>query len=404
MKGKFNNKYVSWGLTAFCVLSGVILVFFSFYRWGYIKSFLETILRVLMPFIYGLVIAYVMNPLVKLLDKKVYSKIIKKKKQKLTRALALATSSILFIGIIVTSISFLIPEVIKSIEMLISNFDLYLDNSKTFLLNLFDNRDSIKSFIVSNYDSIREYINDWLNEGFLNDIVTHVGNGIWGTVMFLYNLIVGYIISVYILYDKEKFKAQTKKLLYTLFDSERVNVIIDNIRYTDRVFLDFFVGKLIDSLIVGIICFICMVIFKMPYALLISVIVGVTNIIPYFGPFIGAVPAAVLIFVVSPSKVLGFIIFITVLQQIDGNILGPKILGSKTGLSSFWVLLSLLIFGGLFGMVGMIIGVPILSILYSFVNGLAKKRLSKKKLPLDSKDYEDLKYIDKKTGKPVYNK
>ena len=138
--------------------------------------------------------------------------------------------------------------------------------------------------------------------------------------------------------------------------------------------------------------------------ILISVIVGVTNIIPYFGPFIGAIPAAVLIFVVSPSKVLGFIIFITVLQQIDGNILGPKILGSKTGLSSFWVLLSLLIFGGLFGIVGMIIGVPILSILYSFVNGLAKKRLSKKNLPLDSKDYEDLKYIDKKTGKPVYNK
>jgi len=404
MKGKFNNKYVSWGITAFCVLSGVILVFFSFYRWGYIKSFLETILRVLTPFIYGLVIAYVMNPLVKLLDKKVYAKIIKNKKPKLTRALALATSSVLFIGVIVTSISFLIPEVIKSIEMLISNFDLYLDNSKTFLLNLFDNRDSIKNFIVSNYDGIREYINDWLNEGFLNDIVTHVGNGIWGTVMFLYNLIVGYIISVYILYDKEKFKAQTKKLLYTIFDSERVNVIIDNIRYTDRVFLDFFVGKLIDSLIVGIICFICMVIFKMPYALLISVIVGVTNIIPYFGPFIGAIPAAVLIFVVSPSKVLGFIIFITVLQQIDGNILGPKILGSKTGLSSFWVLLSLLIFGGLFGIVGMIIGVPILSILYSFVNGLAKKRLSKKNLPLDSKDYEDLKYIDKKTGKPVYNK
>ena len=147
MKGKFNNKYVSWGLTAFCVLSGVILVFFSFYRWGYIKSFLETILRVLTPFIYGLVIAYVMNPLVKLLDKKVYAKIIKNKKPKLTRALALATSSILFIGVIVTSISFLIPEVIKSIEMLISNFDLYLDNSKTFLLNLFDNRDSIKNVI-----------------------------------------------------------------------------------------------------------------------------------------------------------------------------------------------------------------------------------------------------------------
>ena len=357
-----------------------------------------------MPFIYGLVIAYVMNPIVKFLDKKVYSKIIKKKKNKMTRVLALTTSTILFFGVIIGSISFLIPEVFKSIEMFISNSSIYLDNSKQFLLNIFGNRESIKNFIISNYDIVSSYVTDWLNEGFFNDLITHVSNGIIGTIMFIYNLVVGYIVSVYILYDKEKFKAQAKKLLYTIFDSERVNVIIDNIRYTDRVFLDFFVGKLIDSLIIGIICFIFMLLFKMPYALLIAIIVGVTNIIPYFGPFIGAVPCAVLIFVVEPSKVIGFIIFITILQQIDGNIIGPKILGSKTGLSSFWVLLSLLIFGGLFGIVGMIIGVPILSILYSFINGLAKKRLDQKHLPLDSKDYENLKYIDKKTGKPVYNK
>lgn len=404
MKSKINNKYVAWGLTAFCVLSGVILVFFTFYRSYYIINFLKTVIRIIMPFIYGLVIAYVMNPFVKFLEKKVFSKIVKKNKKKLARGLSLTASTILFFGVIVGSISFLIPEVFKSIEMFISNFSIYLNNSKEFLLNIFGNRESIKGFILSNYDAIGEYITNWLTEGFFNDLITHVSNGIIGTVMFVYNLVVGYIVSVYILYDKEKFKAQAKKLLYTIFDSERVNVIIDNIRYTDRVFLDFFVGKLIDSLIIGIICFVFMLLFKMPYALLIAIIVGVTNIIPYFGPFIGAVPCVVLIFVVDPSKVIGFIIFITILQQIDGNIIGPKILGSKTGLSSFWVLLSLLIFGGLFGIVGMIIGVPILSILYSFINGLVKKRLNKKHLPLDSKDYENLKYIDKDTGKPVYNK
>jgi predicted PurR-regulated permease PerM len=403
MKDLFKNKYVAWGLTAFSVLVGIIIIFFSFYRINYIIAFFDKIFRLLSPLIYGLVLAYILNPLVKFLDQKVFSKIIKSKKKKLTRSLALTATTIIFIGIIVASISFLIPEVIKSIEMLISNFDIYLENSKTFLLSIFSKRESISAFIVNNYDSINKFVNNWLNEGFLNDIVVHVSNSIWGIVLFVYNLIVGYIISVYILYDKEKFKAQTKKLLYTIFDVERVNVIVDNIRYTDRVFLDFFVGKLIDSLIVGIICFICLAIFDMPYALLIAIIVGITNIIPYFGPFIGAVPSAVLIFVVSPSKVIGFIIFITVLQQIDGNILGPKILGSKTGLSSFWVLLSLLIFGGLFGIIGMIIGVPILSILYSFVNGLAKKRLSSKKLPTESKDYENLKYINAK-GKPVYNK
>lgn len=403
MKDLFKNKYVAWGLTAFSVLVGIIIIFFSFYRINYIIAFFDKIFRLLSPLIYGLVLAYILNPLVKFLDQKVFSKIIKSKKKKLTRSLALTATTIIFIGIIVASISFLIPEVIKSIEMLISNFDIYLENSKTFLLGIFSKRESISAFIVNNYDSINKFVTNWINEGFLNDMVVHVSNSIWGIVLFVYNLIVGYIISVYILYDKEKFKAQTKKLLYTIFDVERVNVIVDNIRYTDRVFLDFFVGKLIDSLIVGIICFICLAIFDMPYALLIAIIVGITNIIPYFGPFIGAIPSAVLIFVVSPSKVVGFIIFITVLQQIDGNILGPKILGSKTGLSSFWVLLSLLIFGGLFGIIGMIIGVPILSILYSFVNGLAKKRLSSKKLPTESKDYENLKYINAK-GKPVYNK
>ena len=204
--------------------------------------------------------------------------------------------------------------------------------------------------------------------------------------------------------DKEKFKAQSKKLLYTFFSNDRVNIILENTRYTDKVFGGFFAGKLVDSLIIGILCVIFMILFKMPYPLIIAVIVGITNIIPYFGPFIGAIPSALLVLLVDPSKCIGFLIFIFVLQQFDGNILGPKILGSKTGLSSFWVLFSLLIFGGLFGMVGMILGVPLFSILYSFLNGVIKRRLKSKKLPQDSKDYEKLLYISEKTGKPVYEK
>ena len=231
-----------------------------------------------------------------------------------------------------------------------------------------------------------------------------LGNSIFGTLKFLYNLIIGYIIAIYILVDKEKFKAQSKKLLYTLFDYDRINIILENTRYTDKVFGGFFAGKLLDSLIIGIICFICMIIMGMPYSLIVSVIVGVTNIIPYFGPFIGAIPSAFLIFLVDPGKCLMFIVFIFVLQQIDGNIIGPNIFGSKTGLSSFWVLFSLLIFGGLFGMVGMLLGVPLFSILYSFINGVLKRRLKEKKLPEDSKDYEKLLYIDEKTGKLIYEK
>lgn len=410
MKEKFDNKYVAWGITLFCVLAALLLLFFAIYRSHYILSFIKTIFTILMPFIYGLAIAYLMNPVVIFFEKKVYysllSKILKKKKErsKVVRVFSLCTSTVVFVGILIACISFLIPEILKSLQMLVTNINIYLSNSKELLIRLFGGTEEMRIFINDNYARFTTFMNDWLNDGMLNDIMTILGNSIFGTLRFLYNLIIGYIISIYILFDKEKFKAQIKKLLYTFFNSERINIILENIRYTDRVFGDFFVGKLIDSLIVGIICFIFMVVFRMPYALIISVIVGVTNIIPYFGPFIGAIPSAFLVLLVDPEKSVLFLIFIFILQQIDGNIIGPKILGSKIGLSSFWVLFSLLIFGGLFGAVGMILGVPIFSILYSFVNGLIKNRLTAKHLPVDSKDYEYLDHIDEKTGKPVYVK
>lgn len=410
MKEKLQNKYLAWGITAFCVLAALLILFFIIYRSTHILSFVGTLINILMPFIFGLVLAYLLNPLVVFFDQKVYIQLLKKcskkkkERKKLARALSLATSSIIFVGIIITCLSFLFPEIIKSLEMFVTNINTYLSNSKELLISLTGGSEELILFINDNYSRFTNFMNDWLNDGILNDVMTALGNGIFGTLKFLYNLIIGYIISIYILYDKEKFKAQSKKLLYTFFDNEKINIILENARYTDKVFGGFFTGKLIDSLIVGVLCFIAMLILDMPYALLVAVMVGVTNIIPYFGPFIGAIPSAFLIFLVDPSKCLVFLIFIFILQQFDGNILGPKILGSKTGLSSFWVLFSLLIFGGFFGVVGMIIGVPIFSILYSFINGLIKKRLSDKKLPVNSKDYENLLYIDEETKEPVYEK
>ncbi len=410
MKNTFENKYVAWGVTIFSVFAALILLFFAIYRWDYIFGFISTLFTILMPFIYGLAIAYLMNPVVKFFENKVFIKLIKKfsKKKKdrkrLARVLSLCTSTIIFFGVLITSVSFLIPEILKSIEMLVLNINTYLTNSKELLIDLFGGSSAIKDFINENYGEFSEFMNKSFNEGIFDNMMETLGNSIFGTLKFLYNLIIGYIIAIYILVDKEKFKAQSKKLLYTLFDYDRINIILENTRYTDKVFGGFFAGKLLDSLIIGIICFICMIIMGMPYSLIVSVIVGVTNIIPYFGPFIGAIPSAFLIFLVDPGKCLMFIIFIFILQQIDGNIIGPKILGSKTGLSSFWVLFSLLIFGGLFGMVGMLLGVPLFSILYSFINGVLKRRLKEKKLPENSKDYEKLLYIDEKTGKLIYEK
>ena len=410
MKNTFENKYVAWGVTIFSVFAALILLFFAIYRWDYIFGFISTLFTILMPFIYGLAIAYLMNPVVKFFENKVFIKLIrkfskkKKDRKRLARVLSLCTSTIIFFGVLITSVSFLIPEILKSIEMLVLNINTYLTNSKELLIDLFGGSSAIKDFINENYGEFSEFMNKSFNEGIFDNMMETLGNSIFGTLKFLYNLIIGYIIAIYILVDKEKFKAQSKKLLYTLFDYDRINIILENTRYTDKVFGGFFAGKLLDSLIIGIICFICMIIMGMPYSLIVSVIVGVTNIIPYFGPFIGAIPSAFLIFLVDPGKCLMFIIFIFILQQIDGNIIGPKILGSKTGLSSFWVLFSLLIFGGLFGMVGMLLGVPLFSILYSFINGVLKRRLKEKKLPENSKDYEKLLYIDEKTGKLIYEK
>jgi len=410
MKDKIQNKYVAWGLTLFCVCAALLLLFFAIYRWDYIFSFIKTIVTILMPFIYGLVIAYLMNPVVNFLDQKVFDRLVekmikkRKEKHKISRGLSLLTSTIIFLGVLITCISFLIPEILKSLEMLVTNINIYLSNTKEFFIDIFGGSEEIRHFIDDNYGRFSDFLTTWMNDGKLNDMVAILGNSIFGTLKFIYNMTIGYIISIYVLFDKEKFKAQIKKLLYTFFDKERVNIIVENTIYTDRIFGDFFNGKLIDSLIIGIICFVFMVLFKMPYALIIALLVGITNVIPYFGPFIGAIPSAFLIFLVSPDKCILFLIFIFILQQIDGNIIGPKILGGKIGLSSFWVLFSLLIFGGLFGIVGMIIGVPIFSIIYSFVNGLVKKRLESKNLPVDSKDYEQMIYVDKVSGKPVYKK
>ena len=397
MKEKLNNKYLAWGLTAFCVLGALILFFFIIYRWSYIVYFFGKVLTVISPVLYGLAIAYLMNPSVRFFETKVYNKLcrkmFKKKKERYrtARALSLATTTLIFFGIIFTCFSILIPQLIDSLNNFINNSGVYFNNTRDALLSIFDKNESIKELINNNYDKISEYFYNLVREGVLDNAFDSLSSSIFGTLKFLYNFVIGFIISIYLITDKERFKSQIRKIMYSFLNEKQIEVIDENARATDKVFSDFFTAKVIDSLIVGVICFIGMLVFDIPYAMIIAVVVGITNIIPYFGPFIGAIPSCVLILLVSPSKCLTFIIFILILQQFDGNILGPKILGSKTGLSSFWVLCSLLLFGGLFGMIGMIIGVPIFSILYSMINNYLRKRLKERKLPVDSRDYENKK-------------
>ena len=228
-----------------------------------------------------------------------------------------------------------------------------------------------------------------------------MGSFVSNTISFLKTVLVGFISAVYMLNSKDTFSAQGKKLIYSMFHTDTANVILENIRFVHKVFGGFITGKLLDSLIIGLITFFAMSILQMPYVLLISVIIGVTNIIPFFGPFIGAIPSTLLIILVSPLQGVYFVIFILILQQFDGNILGPKILGDSTGLASFWVMFAILLFGGMFGFAGMVVGVPLFAVIYSAVSGLVNRSLGKKKLSVQTADYITLDHIDAESGEMI---
>ena len=215
-----------------------------------------------------------------------------------------------------------------------------------------------------------------------------------GVFKALWNFVIGFIISIYVLGSKERFAGQAKKIVYALFDRKAGNEIITNFRFIHSTFIGFIGGKIVDSIIIGVICFVCTSIIGTPYAILVSVIVGVTNVIPFFGPWIGGVPSALLVLMVDPIQALYFIILILVIQQFDGNILGPKILGDSTGLSGFWVIFAITIFGGLFGVLGMVVGVPIFAVFYAGVRASVNRMLCRKELPTDIHPYMTVGQID----------
>ncbi len=208
-----------------------------------------------------------------------------------------------------------------------------------------------------------------------------------GVFKALWNLIIGFIISIYLLGSKEKFAGQAKKIVYAVFDRKAGNELISNFRFIHGTFIGFLGGKIVDSIIIGIICFVCTSVIGTPYSILVSVIIGLTNIIPFFGPWIGGIPSALLVLMVDPKQALYFGILIIVIQQFDGNILGPKILGDSTGLSGFWVIFSITIFGGLFGVLGMVVGVPIFAVFYAGVKSMVNRSLHKRSLPTDLSPY-----------------
>ena len=389
-------------------LAGAGIIIVSFYllvgKFSVLLSVIGKLIKAVSPIIIGMIIAFILNPIVNRMRMGFRSifenklpKMKKEKREKLSDVLAVIFALIFFLVILVGFLWVLIPSLYESINNLYANFDKYTTNMEKYITNLMkDNPDIMKA--INNYmDDIEAAIKKFFTDKLLpnmDSIVMTISSGIISGVKFVLNFIIGIIAAVYILLSKDKFSAQAKKFVYAAFERKTGNKILYASEYVDAVFGGFISGKLIDSLIIGGICFVFCRIVNMPYAVLISVIIGVTNIIPFFGPFIGAIPSAFLVLVESPKMCLIFVIFIIILQQIDGNIIGPLILSDSTGLSSFWVLFAILVGGNLFGFAGMILGVPTFACIYAIMTIWLRNNLNKRGLKNDTEYFVALRGFD----------
>lgn len=408
MKGSMNMKndkyrtYIYWGVTALTVLLLLVAAVFVVMRWSLVAALGAKIANILAPVIYGAVFAYLLNPVynrVQAAVMKMTEKIITQEegRKRLGGFLGTLASLFLLVAVVVGLISMLIPQLINSIRGVMETLPASINNLEIWLEKVLADNPDLEQQVMQHYGAAADYLQNWLTNVVVPNIYRIIGSVSSGVVLVVravFDILIGLIVMVYLLNMKEKLLAQAKMIIYGLFPLKIANKVIEEGRYVHQVFGGFIIGKLLDSLIIGLICFVLLGFANMPYVLLVSVIVGVTNVIPFFGPFIGAIPSAFLILLSDPMKCLYFLIFILLLQQFDGNILGPKILGDSTGLSSFWVLFSILLFGGLMGFVGMIIAVPTFAVIYRLVTEFTTWKLGKKALSDSLDSYDRLDYID----------
>lgn len=389
------RPYLAIGLTAFLVIMSAIAFFFLIYRYDGFTRILGNLVTILRPITIGLVIAYLMTPIVNFEERHLLPLAQGKMKnpekaKKLVRAVSVFGALLFFVLFIGILLLMIIPELYKSINGLIVSLPKQV-NSFMDWLNAYVSSDSkISDYLEIGLTKATEFFEDWATSDFLpqtKNILAGVTTGVINAVKVLFNVAIGIIISIYVLMSKEEFIGQSKKLVYALLPGKSANAVIHTVHKSNEIFGGFISGKIVDSLIIGVLCFICLSVMNMPYTLLVSVIVGVTNVIPFFGPYLGAVPSAILIMLASPIQGVYFIIFIVILQQIDGNIIGPTILGESTGLSSFWVVFAILVGGGLFGILGMIIGVPAFAVIFYVFRNAINYILKRKRLPEGSENY-----------------
>ena len=387
MKVNWNSKYNTISVYALIVICCSIIFYFVASQIGSFSEKISILIGILYPFIIGFAIAYLLNFILKFYEHTILDNVqgSSKLKKGHKRSISLILTYLTAAGIFYLFVHFIVPQLIDSIMGLVNDVPMYVDN----VTKLFD--DVMKETNLSpEYTAlIQEQMNKYINiiMDFAKEVIPVVGNTLKMIASSIWNIVLGIIISVYLLIDKEYFFAINRKITCALFSDKMASRIFELTHRTNEIFGKFLSGKIIDSAIIGVLSFVVFSIFKIPYTLLISVIIGVTNIIPFFGPFIGAIPSFIIILFVSPTKALIFLILIFIIQQIDGNIIGPKILGDSIGISAFWILFAILVAGEFMGLVGMIIGVPVFAIIYSVINEDVEYKLKNKDLPTETKDY-----------------
>ncbi|WP_051192312.1 AI-2E family transporter [Butyrivibrio sp. VCB2001] len=413
MKNKPNQNQITWGITIFFVAVGTLLAYYVIFHGKTVVSTLNSMLDSISGVIMGVVLAYILIPMLNGIERTILIPIYKKrgidvsfskdadwKKRKQMRGIAVLITIAVFILLIYTLLIIIIPQLVSSIREIINNLPEYIKKIDDYSNSLLENNPDLQELIDSQLDSyyatlsvfitrnIKPYLPEW------QTVLKVASKSVMSGVSAIINIIVGVIVAIYVLNSKERFTTRGKKIAYSFFKENVANELISAFRFTHRTFESFIGGKIVDSIIIGIICYIGCKILKIDYPVLISVIVGVTNVIPFFGPYIGGGAGALLLILIDPIQALIFLIFVIVLQQFDGNILGPYILGGSTGLSSFWVIFSIMFFGGLWGIVGWLIGVPIFAVFYAFVARITNHYLRKKDLSTNTSDYYDLAYIE----------
>ena len=408
-KSKWQGLFGNWfGLLLVIICS--ILLYYFIVNVPVLFHALSYLCNLLKPVIYGAVIAYLLNPLMKFFYQLILALLRRKgrkpskRMKKIAYGISIGLALVSGILIIAVLLWMIVPQVITSIISLTDTLPEQAERFYQFVVEwiqnnpyLIDKMQDIALDATKTLDSwLQQELFPWLRADLLpnvNSFAFRFANGLINVLGVLYNLFIGCIVAIYLLAGKESFLAQCKKLIFGLFGKKQADVILHYGRITNDMFSGFISGKIADSTIIGIICFVAMSLLKLPYALLISVIVGVTNVIPVFGPYIGAIPSALLILLVSPIQSLYFVIMVVVLQQLDGNVIGPAILGESTGLTAFWVLFAILLFGGMWGIAGMLVGVPLFAVIYRLIKDYIELRLFRKQLHTNTLAYVNLKNI-----------